>query len=356
MKMENKSNIDNLQAGSVLKEPQEPELPTVCKAVSIHKEINSGEDARTDIPERLLKESAEHKGDFNGIININKEAGMTSSDVVVRLRRILGQKKIGHTGTLDPMATGVLPICAGKATRLSDYIMEKDKVYVAELTLGASTDTQDSEGKIIFRSDKKAGREEILKALPAFTGEIMQTPPMYSALKMGGKKLYEYAREGQEIHREPRRVVVYKLELLEQTGENKFMLRVHCSKGTYIRTLCADLGKMLGTGGYMSSLVRTSAGCYDVSEAFTLSQIEKMVSLSDRSFLRPMDEPLLKFRRADIRPGFEKQFLNGVALKPEMYISDKFCEGERIRVYLNGFFRALCVIREGRLKILCLLS
>lgn len=357
MKME--INKDNGAEGKALKGLNEPKAPPICGTVSIPEKTEAKTDARMNLSsaqEGALKGSAGPSGHFDGIININKEAGMTSSDVVARLRRILGQKKIGHTGTLDPMATGVLPICVGKATRLSDYIMEKDKVYVAGLTLGAETDTQDSEGEIIFRSDKIAGREEILEALPAFTGEIMQTPPMYSALKIGGKKLYEYARAGQEIRREPRRVTVYKLELLDEIGENQFILRVHCSKGTYIRTICADLGKKLGTGGYMSSLVRTRAGCYDISEAFTLGQIEEMVSLNDHSFLRPMDEPLLKFRRADIRPEFDKQFLNGAALKAEMYISEKLSEGERVRVYFNGGFRALSVMREGKLKILCLLA
>ncbi len=357
MKME--INKDNGAEGKALGGLNEPKAPPICGTASIPEKTEAKTDARMNLSsaqEGALKGSAGPSGHFDGIININKEAGMTSSDVVARLRRILGQKKIGHTGTLDPMATGVLPICVGKATRLSDYIMEKDKVYVAGLTLGAETDTQDSEGEIIFRSDKIAGREEILEALPAFTGEIMQTPPMYSALKIGGKKLYEYARAGQEIRREPRRVTVYKLELLDEIVENQFILRVHCSKGTYIRTICADLGKKLGTGGYMSYLVRTRAGCYDISEAFTLGQIEEMVSLNDHSFLRPMDEPLLKFRRADIRPEFDKQFLNGAALKAEMYISEKLSEGERVRVYFNGGFRALSVMREGKLKILCLLA
>ena len=294
--------------------------------------------------------------EHNGIINVNKDAGMTSSGVVSRLRRILGQKKIGHTGTLDPMATGVLPVCTGRATRLSDYILEKDKVYVAGLTLGARTDTQDGEGRIISRSDAVPGREEVNKALRAFTGEIMQTPPMYSAIKMGGKKLYEYARAGQEIIRQPRRVTVYELELLEQLNQREYILRVHCSKGTYIRTICADLGDALGAGGYMSSLVRTRAGCYNISDAFSLEQIEKMAAADDFSFIRPMDEPLKMLKRADVRPEFAKQFLNGGALLPEMYISEALSEGERARVYLNGGFSALSVMSGGRLKVLCLLA
>ena len=292
---------------------------------------------------------------YNGVINVNKEAGMTSSDVVARLRRILKQKKIGHTGTLDPMATGVLPICAGKATRLSDYIMDKDKVYVAGLALGARTDTQDAEGKVIFHSNHLIEREDILKAIPAFTGEIMQTPPMYSAIKIDGKKLYEYARAGMEVTRKPRRVTVYKLELLEQTDKNKFILRVHCSKGTYVRTICADLGDALGAGGYMYSLVRTRAGCYDIANAFSLAQIADMVENGDNSFLRPMDEPLSSLKRADIKPEFEKQFLNGVPLAPEMYISADLAEGEKTRVYFKGVFSALSVMNQCRLKVLCLL-
>ena len=173
---------------------------------------------------------------------------------------------------------------------------------------------------------------------------------------MGGKKLYEYARAGQEIIRQPRRVTVYELELLEQLNQREYILRVHCSKGTYIRTICADLGDALGAGGYMSSLVRTRAGCYNISDAFSLEQIEKMAAADDFSFIRPMDEPLKMLKRADVRPEFAKQFLNGGALLPEMYISEALSEGERARVYLNGGFSALSVMSGGRLKVLCLLA
>lgn len=281
---------------------------------------------------------------------------MTSSGVVVRLRRILNQKKIGHTGTLDPMAEGVLPVCAGKAARLSDYIMDKDKEYIAELTLGAETDTEDSTGNVISRSDKIVTSGELKETLKDFTGELIQTPPMYSAVKIAGKKLYEYARQGQIVQRAPRRITVYGLELLEQTGQNRFRLRIHCSKGTYVRTICADIGKTLGAGGHMSALSRVRAGCYDISSAFTLGDIEKMAETGDYSFVRPMDEPLLQFKRADIKPEFAAKFLNGGALEPHMYIAEDLYAGDKIRVYLNGVFSALSVFDGQALKIICLLA
>ena len=218
---------------------------------------------------------------INGIININKPAGMTSHDVVYRLRKLFGIKKIGHTGTLDPDATGVLPMCIGKATRTSDMLTATDKRYTAEVTLGAATDTQDSSGKVIKSADVKdfgITEAKILDTLNEFVGEISQTPPMYSAIKVNGKKLYELAREGKEVERKPRIVTVYSIEPLGFDLENnKFTIDVSCSKGTYIRTLCNDIGEKLGCFAHMSSLKRTASGRFTIDDSYTLEEVERQL-------------------------------------------------------------------------------
>ena len=208
---------------------------------------------------------------MDGIINVNKPTGMTSHDVVYRLRRILGVKKIGHTGTLDPDASGVLPMCVGKATKLADYLTATDKQYRAELSLGAFTDTQDASGEVLERFDVNVTEKQLRDVLCEFVGEIEQIPPMYSALKVDGKKLYELARRGQEVARRPRSITIHALELLEGEGAD-WTIRVRCSKGTYVRTLCHDLGRALGCGGCMSSLRRTRAGSFTLAQAVTMQR------------------------------------------------------------------------------------
>ena len=214
---------------------------------------------------------------YNGIINIYKEAGFTSHDVVAKLRGILKQKKIGHTGTLDPEAVGVLPVCLGKGTKVCDLLTDKDKVYEAVMRLGVVTDTQDMTGRILKESPVHVTREELEAVLSQFLGEYDQIPPMYSALKVQGKKLYELAREGQVIERKPRRVQILGLELLkmEEDGIHVHM-RVHCSKGTYIRTLCHDIGAKLSVGGCMKELLRTKVGRFELSESLTLDELQKL--------------------------------------------------------------------------------
>ena len=196
---------------------------------------------------------------MNGILNIYKEAGWTSHDVVAKLRGITGQKKIGHTGTLDPEAEGVLPVCLGKATKVADLLMEETKTYEAVLLLGTVTDTQDTGGQVLRTRPVTCSPEELEDCLKGFLGEQMQVPPMYSALKQNGKKLYELAREGKTVERQPRKVHFYELELLE-TDLPRARIRVTCSRGTYIRTLCQDIGEKLGCGGCMEHLVRTGWG------------------------------------------------------------------------------------------------
>ena len=211
---------------------------------------------------------------MDGIINIYKEKGFTSHDVVAKLRGICGQKKIGHTGTLDPDAVGVLPVCLGKATRVAELLTEKDKEYEAVLRLGVKTDTLDITGQVLEERPVSVSEEDIREAAKAFVGTIRQVPPMYSALKVNGKKLYELARAGKEVEREAREVTIHALEILS-VSLPLVTLRVHCSRGTYIRSLCDDLGERLGCGGCMESLIRTRSGVFSLSDALPLSEVQR---------------------------------------------------------------------------------
>ncbi len=250
---------------------------------------------------------------YNGIINVYKEAGFTSFDVVAKLRGILGQKKIGHTGTLDPDATGVLPIVAGNATRLVDMLTDKQKEYVAEFKLGVRTDTLDASGRVTETAPVTCEEEKIREVILSFAGDIMQIPPMYSAIKVDGKKLYELARQGKEIERKPRPVTIHKIDILSvdrsklQIRDGNIVngpdicdgpdvidtyavkMRVLCSKGTYIRTLCDDIGKKLGCFGVMTSLERTKSGAHTKERSYTLGQI---TALCDEGRLDEIIEPV----------------------------------------------------------------
>lgn len=215
---------------------------------------------------------------INGMINIYKEAGFTSHDVVAKLRGILKQKKIGHTGTLDPEAVGVLPVCLGNATKLCELLTDKSKEYEACLQLGIRTDTQDLTGTVLEERPVEATKEQVQKTMLSFVGEYAQLPPMYSALKVGGQRLYELARQGKEIERAPRQVTVYELRI-EEIKLPKIRFTVSCSRGTYIRTLCHDIGERLGCGGAMESLKRTRVGSFQLGDALTLAQVEALRDL-----------------------------------------------------------------------------
>ena len=212
----------------------------------------------------------------NGIINVYKEKGYTSHDVVAKLRGIFRQKKIGHTGTLDPDAEGVLPVCLGKATRVCDLLADKDKVYDAVLRLGIVTDTQDMTGQVQSEQEASCTQEEIEETIRGFVGDYWQIPPMYSALKVNGKKLCDLARAGVEVERKPRQVTLYSIQI-EEVSLPRVRMRVHCSKGTYIRTLCHDIGQALGCGGCMESLVRTQVADFMLQEAHRIAEIEAWV-------------------------------------------------------------------------------
>ena len=211
---------------------------------------------------------------LNGVVVVDKPAGWTSMDVCAKLRGVFGEKRVGHAGTLDPMATGVLPVLVGRATRAVDFVAQGEKEYVAALRLGVETDTQDLTGAVLAQAPVPPEVRQGLEALlPRFTGEIDQIPPMYSAVKVGGRKLYELARKGVEVERRPRRVTIHTLEILDQSGPEEFTLRVVCSKGTYVRTLCHDLGRALGCGGAMAALRRTRVGRLTLERAVTMEAL-----------------------------------------------------------------------------------
>lgn len=217
----------------------------------------------------------------DGVLLIDKKEGMTSFDVIGRVRRLFGTKQVGHTGTLDPMATGLLVVLVGRTVKASEYLSEHGKSYRATLKLGIETDTEDVSGKVIKQSSIIPSKDEVFNVCSSFTGEIMQVPPMYSALKRDGKKLCDLARQGIEIEREARPVIIDSLIPAETEDETVFVLDVSCSKGTYIRTLCADIGKKLGCGGAMASLRRTEVGNFSLSDAITLDALEEM-SIEER--------------------------------------------------------------------------
>ncbi len=252
---------------------------------------------------------------MNGVINVYKERGFTSFDVVAKLRGILKQKKIGHTGTLDPDAEGVLPVCLGSATRACELLTEKDKEYESVLLLGRVTDTQDITGKVLREYPVTATAAEAEQCLMSFLGEYDQVPPMYSALKVNGKKLYELAREGKVIERVPRRVMIYELRVLEASfdGEEKWLrFAVTCSKGTYIRTLCEDVGEKLGCGGCMKSLKRTRVSSFYEANSLTLAQIETYRDEGRlEEILLPTEQLFEKYPALQTTPEMDKQLING---------------------------------------------
>ncbi len=271
---------------------------------------------------------------MDGIINVYKEAGFTSHDVVAKLRGICRQKKIGHTGTLDPQATGVLPVCLGSATRACEMLTDRTKEYVAELLLGQITDTQDTTGTVLEEREVTVNEAQVREAIESFLGGYDQIPPMYSALKVNGKKLYELAREGKEVERKARHVELPAIEILSlDLPVVKF--RVECSKGTYIRSLCADIGEKLGCGGTMKSLVRTRVGEFRLAEALTLGQLQELRD-TDRleEVLLPTDRIFADFPGVHVEEKWQKLIDNGNAFYPGQTTEKNiYPAGEWIRVY-----------------------
>lgn len=270
----------------------------------------------------------------NGIINVYKEKGFTSFDVVAKLRGIFKQKKIGHTGTLDPDATGVLPVCLGKATRVCDLLTEKDKEYEAVLLLGKKTDTGDISGTVLEEKEVSIEEDVVRHAILSFVGEIEQVPPMYSALKVNGQKLCDLARQGITIERKARKVKIYEIQILEMNLPRVRFL-VSCSKGTYIRTLCEDIGGKLGLPSCMESLVRTRVADFTLDQAYSLSEIEKLVKENCAEEIVQKTDVVFKHDPAVMaKQKYEKILYNGNRMKPEFFYDYKEeYNDSNIRVY-----------------------
>lgn len=272
---------------------------------------------------------------IHGILNIYKEKGYTSHDVVAKLRGIVGQKKIGHTGTLDPDAVGVLPVCLGKATKLCDMLTDKNKTYETVMLLGTVTDTQDTSGEIVAENDTSYLTEETVKnAIMSFIGDYMQIPPMYSALKVNGKKLYELAREGIEIERKARPVSILNIQIKE-IDLPRVCMEVSCSKGTYIRTLCHDIGAKLGCGACMEQLIRTKVSQFEVEYSLTLQQVQKL-KLTGRleEFIVPIDEMFSNYEAVTLKEEFMSLVYNGNVFFPKHLKQQiELVDGKMIRVY-----------------------
>lgn len=259
---------------------------------------------------------------FNGIIAVNKERGMTSHDVVFKLRKILRTKKVGHTGTLDPEVNGVLPICIGRATRISDYIMNSGKEYMAEITIGVQTTTEDQTGEVVeacFITKDQFTEQAVDDALESLTGWIDQTPPMFSAVKVNGRKLYEYARQGQTIDRPSRKVHIKFIErtspLLYADDTMKFNIKVQCGKGTYIRTLATQIAEALQSIGHMSLLTRTRSGGFSLEESYTLQELAAMTDDEIKSRLRPIEEGLKHLPSIEVDEQVKDKIMHGQKLK-----------------------------------------
>ena len=280
----------------------------------------------------------------SGILVIDKPAGWTSMDVCAKLRGVFHEKRVGHSGTLDPMATGVLPIFIGRATRAVEFAEKSDKEYIAGLKLGVITNTQDTTGEILEERPVQVTREQLEGALERFRGDIMQVPPMYSAIKINGKKLYELARKGREVERPARPVTIRGLMVLDQKPDDgsDFFLWVHCSKGTYIRTLCHDIGQYLGCGGCMSSLRRAAAAGFDGEDAWPMERI--LAAEHPEELLLPVDTLFQDRPELVLSPAVEKKIRNGMtAVLPDL------APGE-YRVYgQDGTFLALCRAQGGKL-------
>lgn len=281
----------------------------------------------------------------SGVILLNKPAGFTSHDCVNKIRRLFNTKKVGHTGTLDPMATGVLPILIGRAAKAADLLVSDDKVYRAGLRLGIATDTEDTTGNVLTECESIPDRAAVYTACRDFVGEIMQVPPMYSALKVDGRKLVDLARRGVVIEREARPIKIYTLDIEATESPRDYILTVHCSKGTYIRTLCADIGARLGCGGVMSSLERLASGGFDIDNAHTLEELDALTVDERYALLRPTESLFMSLGAVTLPPFFEKLSRDGNEIY-QRKIGTSYEIGTRVRLYGADGFYALGEVRE----------
>ena len=282
---------------------------------------------------------------MNGIVIVDKPQDWTSQDVTARLRRVFNTRRIGHGGTLDPMATGVLPVFVGRATRGVEFFEHAEKVYETTIRFGLTTDTEDITGKVLTETQVQLTEEDLENVLPRFRGDILQVPPMYSAIKVNGQKLYDLARKGREVERQPRPITIHELQLLEFSG-NEARLRVRCSKGTYIRTLCKDIGEALGCGGCMAALRRVQAGEYTLEGSVPLRQLLDISEAGEdvEHLLRPVDTMFASHRALKLNEKQTRLVKNGNAFSAD-------CADGTYRVYgPNGEFLALCKAENGKVS------
>ena len=290
---------------------------------------------------------------MEGVINVYKEAEWTSGDVVNKLKGVLHERRIGHGGTLDPDATGVLPILTGRATRLFDYMTAFKKTYLATVVLGKVTDTQDGSGNVIEENEVNVTNENILRLLPEFVGNIKQIPPMYSALHVNGERLYDIARRGESVELEAREVCVEKIELVSPLEDNRFKLRITCGKGTYIRTICHDLGQRAGCGAYMEALVREECAGLNIKNAYKISELQAMMDKGDTAFLTPTAEALEFMPAVTVSADALKRLENGNPIDKKF--ADKIIDGF-VRIYCGDVFFGIAQLVEDEYRIKCMLG
>ena len=274
-----------------------------------------------------------------GVLVINKHAGVTSHRIISACRKLYDTPRVGHTGTLDPMATGVLPILLGRAVKASDYVMAHDKEYVAEMRLGLTTDTEDVTGDVLMESDVLPTEDAVMTACASFVGKIEQIPPMYSAIKVGGRKLVDIAREGGEVERKPREVEIYSIEC-EREADDLYKLRVNCSKGTYIRTLCADIGKKLGCGAAMASLVRTRTGKFTLDDCVTVEDLDNMTFEERLTLPKPVESLFTDLDEITV-PDFYAKLVRGGTPLFQKKLKRSFPDGTLVRIRNRDQFIAL---------------
>ena len=282
--------------------------------------------------------------DVSGIVVVNKHAGVTSNDIVIKLRRLFGTRQVGHTGTLDPMATGVLPVLIGRAVKASENITAENKRYTAHLKLGITTDTEDTTGTVLSKTDTLPKEEDVLAVCADFVGDILQTPPMYSALKVNGRKLVDLAREGITVERQARPITVHSLQAVK-LAEDLYELDVSCSKGTYIRTLCADIGAKLGCGGAMARLTRTESGPFSLAEACTIEQLEAMTEAERAACVIPLENFFLDCPAVDLPAFYARLARNGCEIYQKKIHTD-LPVGTTVRMIHDGVFFALGQVRD----------
>ncbi len=300
---------------------------------------------------------------MDGFLNFLKPTGPTSFQAINKIKMLTGAKKVGHTGTLDPGAAGVLPVCLGRGTKLSQFVTQSKRKYRAEITFGTTTDTQDSYGKILRKVPAELAEQDIRELISGFLGPLQQIPPMHSAVKRGGRRLYELARKGLEVERKPRNIEIYAIDLVDFFPPNRAIIDIECSKGTYIRTLCHDMGVKSGYGAIMSYLVRLLSGAFTLEHAVTVEEL--IIAAKNKDFtglILPLDYPLHHIKKASVRGDALKYFLNGNPLYPHNFLSDisGFTQGQLVRLYYNKIFIGLGICtRDGeniRIKLKCMLT